>query len=108
MAFRVAVAGATGYVGGELLRLLHAHPNVEIGALTAATSAGRPLVEQQPHLAALTGRIVTETTPEALSGHDVVFLALPHGTSASLAGQLHPETVVIDCGADFRLESRAA
>ncbi len=102
------MAGATGYVGGELLRLLHAHPLVEIGALTAAASAGRPLVEQQLHLTPLADRIVDETTPETLAGHDVVFLALPHGSSAALAGRLQPETVVLDCGADFRLESPEA
>ena len=108
MVFKVAVTGATGYVGGELLRLLHSHPQVEIGALTAATSAGRPLGELQPHLAPLAGRMVVETTPEILAGHDVVFLALPHGSSAAIAAGLHPETVVIDCGADFRLESPEA
>ena len=108
MTFRVAVAGATGYVGGELLRLLHDHPQVEIGALTAATSAGRPLGEQQPHLAPLASRIVAETSPVVLAGHDVVFLALPHGTSGAIAARLHPETVIIDCGADFRLESPEA
>ena len=48
-------------------------------------------------------RVVAETTPEALVGHDVVFLALPHGASAALATELQPDTVVIDCGADFRL-----
>ena len=105
VAIRIAVAGATGYVGGELLRLLHGHPQVEIGAITAATSAGRSLVEQQPHLVPFADRIVAETTPRALAGHDVVFLALPHGTSAAIAAGLHPETVVMDCGADFRLES---
>ena len=102
------MAGATGYVGGELLRLLHSHPQVEIGALTAASSVGRPLGEVQPHLAPLAGRMVAETTPDILAGHDVVVLALPHGTSAAITAQLHPETVVIDCGADFRLESSEA
>jgi N-acetyl-gamma-glutamyl-phosphate reductase len=108
MVFHVAIAGATGYVGGELLRLLHTHPHVAIGALTAATSAGRPLIEQQPHLTPFADRIVAETTPDVLAGHDVVFLALPHGASASLASRLNPETVVIDCGADFRLENSEA
>jgi N-acetyl-gamma-glutamyl-phosphate reductase len=102
------VAGATGYVGGELLRLLHGHPRVEIGALTAATSAGRPVLEQQPHLVPFADCIVAETTPAVLAGHDVVFLALPHGSSAAVAEQLNRETVVIDCGADFRLESPEA
>src|SRR5690606_37067001 len=79
MTVKVAVAGATGYAGGELLRLLLAHPEVEIGALTAASSAGTPLGQAQPHLAPLAGRIVEETSADTLAGHDVVFLALPHG-----------------------------
>jgi N-acetyl-gamma-glutamyl-phosphate reductase len=106
--YRVAVAGATGYVGGELLRLLLGHPDVQIGALTAGSSAGQRLGEQQPQLTPLAERVVAETTPEALAEHDVVFLALPHGASAALAADLHPDTVVVDCGADFRLEDPAA
>lgn len=102
------MAGATGYAGGELLRLLLGHPEVEIGAVTAGASAGRRLGEQQPQLTPLAERVVAETNPEALAGHDVVFLALPHGASAALAADLHPDTVVIDCGADFRLESAEA
>ncbi|HZA71332.1 MAG TPA: N-acetyl-gamma-glutamyl-phosphate reductase [Propionibacteriaceae bacterium] len=105
---RAAVAGATGYAGGELLRLLLAHPDVEVGAVTGGASAGKRLGEQQPQLMPLVDRVVADTTPEILAGHDVVFLALPHGASAALAAQLHPDTVVIDCGADFRLEDAAA
>ena len=102
------MAGATGYAGGELLRLLLTHPAAEIGAVTAGASAGRRLGEQQPHLTPLADRVVADTTPEALAGHDVVFLALPHSASAALAAELDPETVVIDCGADFRLEDQDA
>jgi N-acetyl-gamma-glutamyl-phosphate reductase len=108
MTLRVAVAGATGYAGGELLRLLLGHPAVEIGALTAGSSAGTRLGDAQPHLVPLADRTVVETTAENLSGHDVVFLALPHGASAAVASALDPETVVIDCGADFRLTDPAA
>jgi N-acetyl-gamma-glutamyl-phosphate reductase len=100
---KVAVAGATGYAGGELLRLLWAHGDVEVGAVTAGSSAGSRLGDSQPHLTPLADRIVAETSADTLRGHDVVFLALPHGTSAALAEQLGPETLVIDCGADFRL-----
>jgi N-acetyl-gamma-glutamyl-phosphate reductase len=100
---RVAVAGATGYAGGELLRLLLGHPQVEIGAVTANASAGRRLGESQPHLVPLADRIVAATSAETLAGHDVVFLALPHGASAEIAAGLGEQTVVIDCGADFRL-----
>jgi N-acetyl-gamma-glutamyl-phosphate reductase len=106
-AVRVAVAGASGYAGGEVLRLLLAHPEVEIGALTGSSNAGRRLGGLQPHLLPLADRVLQETTPEALAGHDVVFLALPHGQSAAVAEQLGPEVLVIDMGADFRLEDPA-
>ena len=103
MTTRVAVAGASGYAGGELLRLLLAHPEVEVGALTAGGNAGTLLGRHQPHLAPLADRVLQETTAEVLAGHDVVFLALPHGQSAALAAELADDTLVIDCGADFRL-----
>ncbi|TWP46443.1 N-acetyl-gamma-glutamyl-phosphate reductase [Lentzea tibetensis] len=108
MTVRIAVAGASGYAGGELLRLLLAHPDVEIGALTAGGNAGSPLLAHQPHLLPLADRVLTETTVEELKGHDVVFLALPHGHSAELAAQLGDDIVVIDCGADHRLTSEDA
>lgn len=98
-----AVAGASGYAGGEILRLLLAHPNLEIAAVTAAANAGQKLGAVHPHLTPLADRVLEDTTPEVLEGHDVVFLALPHGASAGLVGRLGTETVVIDCGADFRL-----
>src|ERR671915_1644509 len=101
--YMVAVAGASGYAGGELLRLLADHPHVEIGALTAGDSAGTPLAGHQPHLPELADRTLEPTTPEVLAGHDVVFLALPHGQSASVAAELPDDTLVVDCGADFRL-----
>ncbi|MFC7895154.1 N-acetyl-gamma-glutamyl-phosphate reductase [Streptomyces sp. NPDC057381] len=107
MTVRAAVAGASGYAGGELLRLLLAHPGVEIGALTGQSSAGRRLGDLQPHLAPLAGREVRPTTVDALAGHDVVFLALPHGRSAAIAEQLGDDTLVVDCGADFRLADAA-
>src|SRR6478735_4223496 len=103
MAVRAAVAGASGYAGGELLRLLLAHPEVEIGALTANSNAGQPLGALQPHLRPLAGRILQPTTADVLAGHDVVFLALPHGQSAAVAEQLGDEVLVVDMGADFRL-----
>lgn len=100
-----AVAGASGYAGGEVLRLLLAHPNVEIGALTAASSAGSALGAHHPHLVPLADRILQPTTTEILSGHDVVFLGLPHGQSGAVAADLGDDVLVIDCGADFRLQS---
>jgi len=99
----VAVAGASGYAGGEVLRILLSHPEVEIGAITAGSNAGEVLGALQPHLVPLADRVLEETTVEVLSGHDVVFLGLPHGQSAPIANALPEDTVVIDCGADFRL-----
>lgn len=104
MSISVAVSGASGYAGGEVLRLLSTHPDVVIGAITAHSSAGSRLGEVQPHLHSLAGRILEETSAEHLAGHDVVFLALPHGASAEIAAQLPDTTLVIDAGADHRLE----
>ncbi|HEY7054419.1 MAG TPA: N-acetyl-gamma-glutamyl-phosphate reductase [Mycobacterium sp.] len=109
----VAVAGASGYAGGEILRLLLGHPayadgRLTIGALTAAASAGTAIAEHHPHLLPLASRVLETTDTRVLSGHDVVFLALPHGHSAALAEQLAPDTVIIDCGADFRLTDAGA
>lgn len=103
MSTSVAVAGASGYAGGEVLRLLLGHPDVEIGALTAGSNAGERLGALQPHLLPLADRVLVDTTLDTLAGHDVVFLGLPHGQSAALARALGDDTVVIDCGADFRL-----
>ena len=104
MSVRVAVAGASGYAGGEVLRVLLGHPDVEIGALTGGSNAGESLGVLQPHLGPLADRVLEPTTAEALAGHDAVVLALPHGQSGPIAAQLGDDTVVVDCGADHRLE----
>jgi N-acetyl-gamma-glutamyl-phosphate reductase len=103
MSLRVAVSGASGYAGGEVLRLLAAHPEVEVGAVTAHSSAGEPLGAHQPHLRSLADRVLAPTTAETLAGHDVVVLALPHGASAAVAAELGDGVLVLDCGADHRL-----
>jgi N-acetyl-gamma-glutamyl-phosphate reductase len=100
---RVAVAGATGYAGGELLRLLCGHPQVSVGAVTGNRSAGERLGEHQPQLSALADRMIEPTDARHLGGHDVVFLALPQGESATIARSLPDQILVLDCGADFRL-----
>ncbi|OBJ64973.1 N-acetyl-gamma-glutamyl-phosphate reductase [Mycobacterium colombiense] len=110
---KVAVAGASGYAGGEILRLLLGHPayahgRLTIGAVTAAASAGSTLGEHHPHLTPLAQRVVEPTEVDVLAGHDVVFLGLPHGHSAALAEQLGADTLIIDCGADFRLTDAGA
>ena len=105
MTFSVAVAGASGYVGGEVLRVFSQHPDVEFGALTANSSAGDVVTAHHPHLVPFADRTLTETTVDHLAGHDVVVLALPHGTSAQIAAQLPSDVLVVDCGADYRLAS---
>ena len=101
---RVAVAGASGYAGGEVLRLLLGHPSVEIGALTGGSNAGQRLGTLQPHLLPLADRVLEPTELDVLAGHDVVVLGLPHGQSGEIAAALPDDVVVIDCGADFRLQ----
>ncbi len=108
MSLSVAVAGASGYAGGELLRLLSQHPDVEITTVTAFQNAGRPLIAAQPQLRSLAHLTLQETTAQALSGADIVFLALPHGSSGGIAAQLPDDVLVIDCGADHRLTDPAA
>ena len=115
MTWTVAVAGATGYAGGEVLRLLSAHPEIEIGALTAGSSAGTLLGQHHPHLIDLAQRLVEPTEVDTLVGHDVVVLALPHGASGELTAALESRAaatgrtpLLIDCGADHRLTSAAA
>lgn len=103
MGIVAAVAGASGYAGGELLRLLATHPDLEVGPLTAHDSAGEPLGRTHPHLTSLADRTLVATTPEALAGADLVFLALPHGLSGPLAAKLPDTQRVIDLGADHRL-----
>lgn len=103
MTIRVGVAGCTGYAGGEALRLLLGHPEVEIGTLSAGASAGSTLGTQQPHLRPLADRRIVETSAAELATNDVVIMALPHATSGPIAAELPDDVLVIDCGADFRL-----
>lgn len=103
MTYSVAVAGASGYAGGEILRLLAEHPHLEVKTVTAHSNAGQLLGDVQPHLRSLAHLKLVETTAEVLSGHDVVFFALPHGSSGELSSQLDANTLVIDCAADHRL-----
>ncbi|NED70634.1 N-acetyl-gamma-glutamyl-phosphate reductase, partial [Streptomyces sp. SID10244] len=100
MTTKVAVAGASGYAGGEILRLLCGHPrlrsgDLEIGALTAGGNAGSTLGSLHPHLLPLADRELQETTADVLAGHDVVFLGLPHGKSGEIADALPPTTLII-------------
>ena len=102
------MAGASGYAGGELLRLLLAHPELSVGPVAAGTAAGRPVTDLHPQLPQLAGTTFAPTEPAVLADADLVFLALPHGQSAALVAQLPAELPVVDLGADFRLTSPAA
>ncbi|GAB3348084.1 N-acetyl-gamma-glutamyl-phosphate reductase [Modestobacter lapidis] len=104
----VGVTGATGYAGGEVCRLLAGHPRLQLAGVHAASSAGRRLGESQPHLLPYADMVVQPSDPGSLAGYDVVVLALPHGQSAAIAAQLPADTLVIDCGADHRLNDPAA
>jgi N-acetyl-gamma-glutamyl-phosphate reductase len=103
MGARVAVAGASGYAGGELLRLLAGHPDLEIGPLAAQSNAGAPVTAIHPHLPGLKDRQFTSTDPAELAEADLLFTALPHGESAKLVAKLPASLKIVDLSADFRL-----
>ena len=105
MSFTVAIAGASGNVGGELLRLIAKHPELELKTVTASSMAGEKVGSLHPQVEKYAEHVFVENTAENLAGHDIVFLALPHSKSAEVAQWLSDETLVLDCGADFRLES---
>jgi len=107
MTFSVAVAGATGYAGAELLRVLLAHPEARIGVLAAHSHVGDTMGMHHPHLLPLAGQVLVDATPQSLAQHDVIALALPHGASGQIAAELaaaNPDAILIDLGADHRLE----
>jgi len=105
MGIRVAVAGASGYAGGELLRLLAGHPDLEIAAVSAGSSAGKPITSIHPNLTGhprFDGRNFDVTDAETMADAELIFMALPHGESAALASTL-PSARIVDLSADFRL-----
>lgn len=108
----VAVAGASGYAGGEALRFLLNHPEITIGTLSANSSAGDPVIAHHPHLTPLAGRNFATTQAAELAEHDVVILALPHGASGELTAAIEAlggrTPLLIDCGADHRLTDATA
>jgi N-acetyl-gamma-glutamyl-phosphate reductase len=105
---QTAVVGASGYAGGELLRLLDVHPTLEIAAVVAGANAGRPLGELHPALVTLADRTLLDLTAPELADAELVFLALPHGASAAVVDSLAPDAIVVDLGADFRLTDATA
>lgn len=102
------MAGASGYAGGELLRLVAAHPDLDLAAATAFAQAGRPLGTVHPQLRSLADVTLSETRADVLADADLVFLALPHGASGPLAAKLPASVAVVDLGADHRLTDPTA
>lgn len=107
MPYSVAVAGASGYAGGEALRLLSAHPELEVRTATAHSNAGQRLIDVHPHLRSLAALDLVETSASTLAGHDIVVLALPHGASGAIAAELPDDVLVLDLGADHRLTNES-
>ncbi|MET7395284.1 N-acetyl-gamma-glutamyl-phosphate reductase [Dactylosporangium sp. NPDC005572] len=108
MGIRVAVVGASGYAGGELLRIVAGHPNLELAVATGHAQAGSTIGSVHPHVRSFRDVVLARTEPAALADLDLVFLALPHGQSAAIAAQLPESVKVVDLGADFRLRDAAA
>lgn len=106
--YTVAVAGATGYAGGEMLRILAGHPDFDVTCVTGHSSVGERLGGYLPHIGQLSDLVIQETGAETLNGHDVIVLALPHGASGELAARLDQNAVIVDLGADHRLEQESA
>ncbi len=106
---RAAILGASGYVGGELMRLIAHHPGIEVGIAFGASNAGQPVAAVHPHLAlAYPGMSFAAWDAALLKGCDLILAALPHGETQRLADELiAPGIPVVDLGADFRLDSAA-
>ena len=105
---KVGVVGASGYAGGELLRLLGDHPHFETTYLAAGSNAGEAITSVHSHLTHLEGRQFAATSIDEINKTDLVFLALPHGESAALVEKISPNVLVVDLGADFRLRNQAS
>lgn len=102
---KIGVVGASGYAGGELLRLLAFHPHFEVGAITAHSNAGEQITAIHPQLQSYAGKKFSSFTPADFVNSDLIFLALPHGESAKIIAQLPTSAKIVDLGADYRLES---
>jgi N-acetyl-gamma-glutamyl-phosphate reductase len=105
---KIGVVGASGYAGGELLRLLAIHPEFEVSAITAHSNAGEEIASIHPQLQSYSGRKFSAFSPSDFSACELIFLALPHGESAKIISQLPVTSKIVDLGADYRLESADA
>ena len=104
---KIGIIGASGYAGGELLRLLAMHPEFEVCTVTAHSNAGEAITTVHPHLTSYTGKTFSAFNPKDFDCCEVIFLALPHGESAGVISSLHSGAKVVDLGADYRLEDSA-
>jgi N-acetyl-gamma-glutamyl-phosphate reductase len=104
----IGVVGASGYAGGELIRLLSDHPKFNLVYISAGTNAGEEIASIHPHLLDFGTRKFEETSVAGIDKCDLVFLALPHGQSAELIAKISPKVKVVDLGADFRLASKSS
>ena len=102
---KIGVVGASGYAGGELLRLLAFHPHFEVSAITAHSNAGELITSVHPQLQSYAGKSFSAFSPADFAACDLIFLALPHGESAKVISQLPKSAKIVDLGADYRLES---
>jgi N-acetyl-gamma-glutamyl-phosphate reductase len=102
---KIGVVGASGYSGGELLRLLSKHPEFTLSYIAAGSNSGELITEIHPQLSSLKNRVFEPTTIESINNCDLVFVALPHGVSAKLVAEIDSKTKIVDLGADFRLRS---
>ena len=104
---KTAVIGASGYAGGELLRLLATHPVFEVTLVGAHSNAGEQVTSVHPQLQSYAGRLFVTAESIDFTRIDLVFLALPHGESASLIAKIPAHVKIVDLGADYRLEDPA-
>ena len=102
---KIGVVGASGYSGGELLRLLSIHPTFEVEYIAAGSSAGALITDIHPNLLTYTRRTFEATSVERMNDCELVFIALPHGESSKFVSHVNPEVRIVDLGADFRLKS---
>lgn len=105
---KIGVVGASGYAGGELLRLLAKHPEFELVYIAAGSNAGELITAVHSHLTTYASQRFAPTSVDEINKCDLVFLALPHGESASLIPNIASKVKIVDLGADFRLKSEAS
>ena len=104
---KIGIVGASGYAGGELIRLLAGHPTFTLHYISAGSNAGELITSIHPHLTAFAGQRFASTSVAEINDCELVFFALPHGESAKLISQIAPQIKVVDLGADYRLTSES-